>query len=78
MHPNVIARSYDDVVRGKEAMLEFGRHVARLGGCPLAEHGVGRNPVKQALLAQLYGKRESTRCVPSSRRSILTIASHRE
>ena len=56
VHPNVIARSYDDVVRGKEAMLEFGRHVARLGGCPLAEHGVGRNPVKQALLAQLYGQ----------------------
>jgi D-lactate dehydrogenase (cytochrome) len=55
VHPNVIARSYDDVVKGKEAMLEFGRHVARLGGCPLAEHGVGRNPVKQALLRQLYG-----------------------
>jgi D-lactate dehydrogenase (cytochrome) len=56
VHPNVIARSYEDVVNGKEAMLEFGRHVARLGGCPLAEHGVGRNPVKQALLAQLYGQ----------------------
>jgi D-lactate dehydrogenase (cytochrome) len=55
VHPNVIARSYDDVVKGKEAMLEFGREVARLGGCPLAEHGVGRNPVKQALLRQLYG-----------------------
>ena len=55
VHPNVIARSFDDVVKGKEAMLEFGRHVARLGGCPLAEHGVGRNPVKQALLRQLYG-----------------------
>jgi D-lactate dehydrogenase (cytochrome) len=55
VHPNVIARSYDDVVKGKDAMLEFGRHVARLGGCPLAEHGVGRNPVKQTLLRQLYG-----------------------
>ncbi len=55
VHPNVIARSYDDVVKGKDAMLEFGRHVASLGGCPLAEHGVGRNPVKQALLRQLYG-----------------------
>jgi D-lactate dehydrogenase (cytochrome) len=55
VHPNVIPHSYDDVVRGKEAMLEFGREVARLGGCPLAEHGVGRNPVKQALLRQLYG-----------------------
>jgi D-lactate dehydrogenase (cytochrome) len=57
VHPNVIARSYDDVVKGKEAMLEFGRDVARLGGCPLAEHGVGRNPVKQELLRQLYGDR---------------------
>jgi D-lactate dehydrogenase (cytochrome) len=56
VHPNVIPRSYDDVVAGKEAILEFGRAVARLGGCPLAEHGVGRNPVKQALLKQLYGE----------------------
>ena len=44
VHPNVIPRSYDDVVKGKDAMLEFGRHVARLGGCPLAEHGVGTQP----------------------------------
>jgi D-lactate dehydrogenase (cytochrome) len=55
VHPNVIPRSFDDVVKGKAALLEFGRHVARLGGCPLAEHGVGRSPVKQALLRQLYG-----------------------
>jgi D-lactate dehydrogenase (cytochrome) len=55
VHPNVIPRSFDDVRRGKEAILEFGREVARLGGCPLAEHGVGRNPVKQSLLRQLYG-----------------------
>ena len=55
VHPNVIPRTYDDVQRGKDAMLEFGREVARLGGCPLAEHGVGRNPVKQELLRQLYG-----------------------
>ena len=26
-----------------------------MGGCPLAEHGVGRNPIKQELLRQLYG-----------------------
>jgi D-lactate dehydrogenase (cytochrome) len=55
VHPNVIPRSYDDVVQGKAAILEFGRAVADLGGCPLAEHGVGRNPIKQALLRQLYG-----------------------
>ena len=56
VHPNVLARSYEDVVRGKEAMLEFGRHATRLGGCALAEHGVGRNPVKHALLEELYGR----------------------
>jgi len=55
VHPNVLPRSYHDVEEGKNAILEFGREVARLGGCPLAEHGVGRNPVKQALLRGLYG-----------------------
>lgn len=55
VHPNVLPRSYDDVEAGKAAILEFGVEVARLGGCPLAEHGVGRHPVKQALLRQLYG-----------------------
>ena len=55
VHPNVLPRSYADVERGKEAILHFGQEVARLGGCPLAEHGVGRNPVKQALLRGLYG-----------------------
>ncbi len=55
VHPNVIPRSLDDVTSGKEALLELGREVARLGGCPLAEHGTGRNPVKQTLLHQLYG-----------------------
>jgi D-lactate dehydrogenase (cytochrome) len=55
VHPNVIPRSYDDVRRGMDAILEFGREAARLGGCPLAEHGVGRSPVKQQLLRQLYG-----------------------
>lgn len=56
VHPNVLPRSYSDVERGKEAILFFGREVVRLGGCPLAEHGVGRNPVKQALLRELYGQ----------------------
>jgi FAD/FMN-containing dehydrogenase len=55
VHPNVLPRSYEDVEAGKAAILEFGVQVARLGGCPLAEHGVGRHPVKQALLRQLYG-----------------------
>ncbi len=56
LHPNVIPRSLADVQRGTEAILECGEEVVRLGGCPLAEHGVGRNPVKQALLRRLYGE----------------------
>jgi D-lactate dehydrogenase (cytochrome) len=55
LHPNVIPTSYRDVEKGKDAILEFGREAIRLGGSPLAEHGVGRHPVKQALLQDLYG-----------------------
>jgi D-lactate dehydrogenase (cytochrome) len=55
VHPNVLPRSYDDVERGKDAILEFGRAATRFGGCPLAEHGVGRHPIKQQLLRELYG-----------------------
>lgn len=56
VHPNVIPRSYADVESGREAMLAFGREAIRLGGAPLAEHGVGRNPTKQRLLYELYGE----------------------
>jgi D-lactate dehydrogenase (cytochrome) len=56
LHPNVIPRSMADVESGREAILEFGRETIRLGGSPLAEHGVGRNAVKQRLLEELYGR----------------------
>jgi D-lactate dehydrogenase (cytochrome) len=55
VHPNVIPRSFADVEAGRDAILEFGREVTRLGGSPLAEHGVGRSAIKQALLRALYG-----------------------
>ena len=55
VHPNVIPQSFADVESGKAAILEFGREALRLGGAPLAEHGVGRNPVKQQLLDMMYG-----------------------
>jgi len=55
LHPNVIPRSMADVESGREAILTFGREVLRLGGSPLAEHGVGRNPTKQQLLREMYG-----------------------
>jgi D-lactate dehydrogenase (cytochrome) len=56
LHPNLIPHASGDVAAAKDALLELGRDVMTLGGCPLAEHGVGRSAVKQALLRQLYGE----------------------
>jgi D-lactate dehydrogenase (cytochrome) len=55
LHPNVIPRSYRDVTEGREAVLAIGREATRIGGAPLAEHGVGRNRTKRRLLRDLYG-----------------------
>jgi D-lactate dehydrogenase (cytochrome) len=55
LHPNVIPQTLDDVHRGREAILEIARAVIAMGGAPLAEHGVGRSPLKQRLLRELYG-----------------------
>jgi D-lactate dehydrogenase (cytochrome) len=55
LHPNVIPQSMDAVASGQDAVLAIGREAMRLGGAPLAEHGVGRNPIKQLLLRELYG-----------------------
>jgi D-lactate dehydrogenase (cytochrome) len=56
LHPNVIPRTIDEMTAGVEAVLEFGRAAIRLGGAPMAEHGVGRNPVKQRLLREMLGE----------------------
>jgi D-lactate dehydrogenase (cytochrome) len=55
LHPNLIPRSLDDVEKGRDALLEMARGVIALGGAPLAEHGVGRNPLKQLFLRELFG-----------------------
>ena len=55
LHPNVVPASMADVESGMDAIREIGREVTRMGGAPLAEHGVGRSPLKQALLRDLYG-----------------------
>lgn len=55
LHPNALPRSYAECQAAQAVILEIGGIVTELGGCPLAEHGVGRNPIKQALLRQLYG-----------------------
>ena len=57
VHPNVIPRTAEDVRKGRDAILALGDAVIEMGGCPLAEHGVGRNPIKQELLRRLYGQR---------------------
>ena len=57
LHPNIIPRSLDDVVKGREALREMARGVMDMGGAPLAEHGVGRNTLKQAFLVEMYGER---------------------
>jgi D-lactate dehydrogenase (cytochrome) len=56
LHPNVMARSSGEVAQGQAAVLAIGREAVRLGGAPLAEHGVGRNAIKQQLLRELYGE----------------------
>jgi len=56
LHANVLPRSFADVEAGEAAILEIGDAILRLGGCPLAEHGVGRSPVKQALLRAVVGE----------------------
>ena len=55
VHPNVIPRSAGDMEKGRDAILALGASVIAMGGSPLAEHGVGRSPIKQELLRQLYG-----------------------
>ena len=54
LHPNLLPRTVDEMRQGQDAILACGRNIIRLGGCPLAEHGVGRSPIKQTLLRQLY------------------------
>ena len=56
VHPNVIPRTAEDVRKGRDAIIALGDAVIAMGGSPLAEHGVGRNPVKQELLRRLYGQ----------------------
>jgi D-lactate dehydrogenase (cytochrome) len=56
LHPNVIPRSPQDMEKARDALLEMARGVMALGGAPLAEHGVGRNSLKQRFLRDMYGE----------------------
>lgn len=56
LHPNLLPRSLEDVENGRDALREMAQGVIALGGAPIAEHGVGRNPLKQMFLRELYGE----------------------
>lgn len=56
VHPNVLARSAEEMARGREALLAIAVRVKELGGSPLSEHGVGRNPLKQEMMARHHGE----------------------
>jgi len=55
LHPNALPRDAGETARGFAALLEFADAAIARGGCPLSEHGVGRNPLKQELLRRFVG-----------------------
>lgn len=55
VHPNVLATNADEMAAARAAQREIGLAAIELGGAPMAEHGVGRNAVKQDLLAAFHG-----------------------
>jgi len=55
MHPNVLARSGEEMDKARRVQMAIGEIAIALGGSPMAEHGTGRNPAKKALLAALHG-----------------------
>lgn len=54
LHPNLIPRATGDVQAGKQALLETGQAVTRMGGCPLARRA-RRGPQRREAGTQLYG-----------------------
>ncbi len=56
VHPNLIAKSSQEMEIARAAQIAIGRIAIELGGSPLAEHGTGRNPGKKLLLRELHGE----------------------
>jgi FAD/FMN-containing dehydrogenase len=55
LHPNALVRDERETAAGIEALHEIADAAVRLGGAPLSEHGVGRDPVKQRMLRRFLG-----------------------
>jgi D-lactate dehydrogenase (cytochrome) len=56
LHPNAMPRTPQEDLAAGEAIDALSAEAIRLGGTPLAEHGVGRQPGKQAWLRRLLGE----------------------
>ncbi|HEX6853196.1 MAG TPA: FAD-binding oxidoreductase [Candidatus Polarisedimenticolaceae bacterium] len=56
LHPNALPRSLAQTDAACEVLLDFARDAGRRGGAPLAEHGVGRSPLKQRMLREFLGE----------------------
>ncbi len=57
LHPNILVKNSHEIARGKECLRQAMKQVLALGGAPMAEHGVGRNPLKQEFLSSFYGEK---------------------
>lgn len=56
LHPNILAKNREELQKGKDSFLKLTQEVKKYGGCPLSEHGVGKNPMKQEMLKSFYGE----------------------
>jgi D-lactate dehydrogenase (cytochrome) len=55
MHTNIVPKSSAQSESAREILMKCGRIVIdKYKGSPCSEHGVGKNPVKQALIEYLY------------------------
>ncbi len=55
VHLNIFVSSEAEIDRARALLFRFAEDAIARGGCPLAEHGTGRNPTKQKLLRVFRG-----------------------
>lgn len=55
VHLNISVSDDAEIARARELLFRVARDAMERGGCPLAEHGTGRNQVKQRMLRSFRG-----------------------
>lgn len=55
VHPNALPRDASEMAGAKRALMSLAAAAKALGGCPLSEHGVGKHPLKKAMLKGYWG-----------------------